>query len=123
MRISDWSSDVCSSDLVPSEIRPRDRAMADRVAARLADSFRDPLSVRELAVQASVSVSKLSRTFKAVHRVTLSEYVLAARMRPSTALTRAAQLSVTQVAYDVGYDHARTFSTESRRHHGLSPTP
>src|SRR3546814_19490230 len=59
---------------VPSEIRPRDRAMADRVAARLADSFRDPLSVRELAVQASVSVSKLSRTFKAVHGVTLSEY-------------------------------------------------
>src|SRR3546814_2581136 len=27
MRISDWSSDVCSSDLQPGVLRPRDQAM------------------------------------------------------------------------------------------------
>ena len=103
------------------EVRPRDRAMADRVAARLADTFRNPPSVRELAGQAGVSVSKLSRTFKAVHGATLSEYLLSLRMRHAMALIRAAQLPVTQVAFEVGYDHAGNFSTAFRRHYGVSP--
>lgn len=103
------------------EIRPRDRAIADRVAARLADDFRDPPSVRELAGQAGVSVSKLSRLFKAVHGATLSEYLLAVRMRHAMALIRAARLPVTQVAFEVGYDHAGNFSTAFRRHYGVSP--
>nr|WP_255592845.1 helix-turn-helix transcriptional regulator [Bordetella sp. BOR01] len=95
--------------------------MADRVAARLADTFRDPPSVRELAGQAGVSVSKLSRTFKAVHGATLSEYLLSIRMRHAMVLIRAAQLPVTQVAFEVGYDHAGNFSTAFRRHYGVSP--
>lgn len=103
------------------EIRPRDRAIADRVAARLADAFRDPPGVRELAGQAGVSVSKLSRIFKAVHGATLSEYLLALRMRHAMALIRGARLPVTQVAFEVGYDHAGNFSTAFRRHYGMSP--
>lgn len=103
------------------EIRPRDQAIAERAAARLADAFRDPPSVRELARQAGVSVSKLSRTFKAVHGATLSEYLLAVRMRHAMALIRAARLPVTQVAFEVGYDHAGNFSTAFRRHYGVSP--
>ncbi|CAM3856884.1 helix-turn-helix transcriptional regulator [Bordetella tumulicola] len=103
------------------EVRPRDRAMADRVAAHLDDAFRDPPSVRELADQAGVSVSKLSRTFKAVHGATLSEYLLSVRMRHAMALIRAARLPVTQVAFEVGYEHAGNFSTAFRRHYGVSP--
>ncbi|MCD0503813.1 helix-turn-helix transcriptional regulator [Bordetella petrii] len=103
------------------EIRPRDRAMAERVAALLADAFREPPSVRELAGLAGVSVSKLSRAFKAVQGVTMSEYLLAIRMRHAMALIRAARLPVTQVALEVGYEHAGNFSTAFRRHYGVSP--
>jgi len=101
--------------------RPRDRAMADRVAQRLADALRDPPSLQTLADQSGVSLSKLARTFKAVQGVTLSEYLLAVRMRHAMGLIRQARLSVTQVAMEVGYGHAGNFSTAFRRHYGMSP--
>lgn len=101
--------------------RPRDQAIAERVARRLADALREPPSLQELADQSGVSVSKLARTFKAVQGVTLSEYLLAARMRHAMALIRQARLPVTQVALEVGYDHAGNFSTAFRRHYGMSP--
>jgi len=107
-------------DADAGEIRPRDRAIAERAAARLANELREPPNVRELAAQAGVSVSKLSRTFKAVHGATIPEYLLAARMRHAMALIRA-RLPVTQVALEVGYDHAGNFSTAFRRHYGVPP--
>lgn len=103
------------------EPRPRDCAIAERAAARLAAELRDPPSVRELAGQVGVSVSKLARTFKRVQGMTLSEYLLAARMRHAMALIRQERLPVTQVALEVGYEHAGNFSTAFRRHYGMSP--
>src|SRR3546814_2148051 len=44
MRISDWSSDVCSSDLHAADLRPQRNRLA---AARLEHGFQDvPLGVR-----------------------------------------------------------------------------
>src|SRR3546814_10339012 len=42
MRISDWSSDVCSSDLLPQDdaVRPHPKRVADKIARRhLARAF------------------------------------------------------------------------------------
>lgn len=119
--LRDFFTLMLQSGDAPCDPRPRDRAIAERAAARLADALRGPPSVHELAGQAGVSVSKLERAFKAVQGVTLSEYLLAARMRHAMALIRQARLPVTQVALEVGYEHAGNFSTAFRRHYGMSP--
>ncbi|VDH07108.1 L-rhamnose operon transcriptional activator rhaR [Bordetella trematum] len=103
------------------DVRSRDRGLAEQTAARLAAAFREPPSLRELADEAGVSVSTLSRLFKRVHGVTVPEFLLRVRMRHALILIRAARLPVTQIAYEVGYDHPGNFSTAFRRHYGVAP--
>src|SRR3546814_16478523 len=48
MRISDWSSDVCSSDLLPSAGRARDRHQGKGRCMSVADIFRAEAAKRIL---------------------------------------------------------------------------
>src|SRR3546814_12340154 len=90
MRISDWSSDVCSSDLVPVEIRSKDEALeislaenaqreamhaADAIAAYRAiiDSGKD---VDDVAASFGVSPAYVRRvlTLAALHPAILTAF-------------------------------------------------
>src|SRR3546814_12260095 len=51
MRISDWSSDVCSSDLIAEAAEERERLRIHRLALRQVDPDRAPLAVAEKPAQ------------------------------------------------------------------------
>src|SRR3546814_5063882 len=53
MRISDWSSDVCSSDLLSRPLSARGRALADRAPGNAGDSRRALGGCGDLAVDAA----------------------------------------------------------------------
>src|SRR3546814_19729841 len=62
MRISDWSSDVCSSDLTPA--RPKSRATRqNRDQARTGTGFTRPTApvMREVAIGAAITVADLAQ--------------------------------------------------------------
>lgn len=102
-------------------VRPRHRALATQLAARLDAELRDPPRLDAYARKAGVSVSQLARSFKSAHGETISGYALSVRMRQAMKLLRDTQRPIGLVAFDVGYEHPGNFSTAFRRYFGMSP--
>lgn len=93
------------------------------VARYVADCMRREESPRasELAMSYGVSLSYLSRTFRARFGVTLSAFMKALQVRRAQRLLRRTQLNTTNVGYACGFGTRRNFFRAYRRMTGTSP--
>lgn len=80
-----------------------------------------PVSVPELAAMAGFSSSHFSARFRAVTGFSVVEYVKRLRMARARQLLITSELSVAEVATDVGYADPFYFSRQFRAVTGLSP--
>ncbi len=78
-------------------------------------------SCRVLARNAGTNESKLSQAFRAVYGMTVFEYVRNRRMEEARRLLRRCNMSVTEIAFEVGYEHSCNFSVAYKRHFGVTP--
>src|SRR3546814_6279660 len=141
MRISDWSSDVCSSDLNvrffasgaeaaeaglraclrgrPDEVT-REAAALDRVY-RLLEQAETPPSLDELAAAAGYSPHHFHRLFKRATGVTPAEY---ARGKRAQTMTTSLETNgrVTDAIYDAGYSGPGRFYADAKQRLGMTPS-
>lgn len=97
----------------------RMRRLLDHIDAQI-DA---PLDVAGLAAVAAFSPFHCQRQFSALFGLGLREYVQRLRlMRAGRRLAFRADASVTDIAYDGGYEHAESFSRAFRRVLGQSPS-
>src|SRR3546814_1063955 len=81
MRISDWSSDVCSSDLagrLMADEEPRIRALRDRLLAglqRIPDLYVNGSMTQRVAHNLNVSVAHIEEIGRASWRERVCQYV------------------------------------------------
>jgi len=68
-----------------------------------------------------ISENYLSRLFRQELGLTLAEYVNRYRVRVARHLLRETDLSVTEIAHQVGFDDPAYFSRVFARHAGVSP--
>src|SRR3546814_472714 len=142
MRISDWSSDVCSSDLRfyrhPEEARaagfracrrcdpdasaPRDsRLDAIRAACRLIENAEDTApTLEELGEAAGLSPFHLQRTFKAVMGITPRQYWAARRVARLKANLKAGE-GVASSLSGAGYGPSSPPSEKAGAQLGMTP--
>ena len=78
-------------------------------------------SVERLARMVGLNRNKLSYGFRHRFNVTISRYVAGERLELAWRLLEAGQLSVSQVADQVGYAHVSSFSAAFKARFGLSP--
>ncbi|SDV51250.1 helix-turn-helix transcriptional regulator [Chitinasiproducens palmae] len=103
-------------------VRPYDRRLAAQAREALDASLEEPPALAALARSVGTHPAKLMRVFKAVHGLTISEYVEAARMARAHRLLADENVSVTSVALEVGYRHPGNFATAFKRHFGILPS-
>jgi AraC-like DNA-binding protein len=77
--------------------------------------------IKDLANKACLSPSKLSSLFKEVYQTSIYQYHLQARITLAKALLLANELTVTQIAYRVGFRHHQSFIKSFIKQTGLSP--
>ena len=106
----------------PARLLARDRRIAESARALLEERFADPPGLKALARDVGTHPAKLMRLFKAVHGSTISGYLEAFRMERARQLLDQGDLPVTQIAYEVGYEHPSNFATAFKRRYGLSPS-
>ncbi len=97
----------------------------DRLAAAIRAIHQDPArawTVPDLAAAAALSRSAFFERFRRAVGVPPMEYVLAWRMALAKDLLRRGDDSVAEVAEQVGYSSASTFSVAFARHVGQPPT-
>lgn len=105
------------SDVVSASDRERLVAARDILVAE----FSSPPSLDELSRRVGMCTSKLTAGFRHTFAMSVTDFVQEQRLQTAFAMLSEGRLSVSQVAYAVGYTPAH-FSTVFRRKFGVSPT-
>jgi AraC-like DNA-binding protein len=92
-----------------------------RAVRWLRDHAAEPMRVTDLARQAGLSVSAFHRTFHAVTGSSPLQFQKQLRLQAARQLLVSGHGSVSQVAFDVGYESATQFNREYRRLFGRPP--
>jgi AraC-like DNA-binding protein len=92
-----------------------------RAVRWLRDHATEPMRVSDLADQAGLSVSAFHRTFHAVTGSSPLQFQKQLRLQAARQLLVAGTGTVSQVAFDVGYESAAQFNREYRRLFGSPP--
>jgi AraC-like DNA-binding protein len=99
-----------------------DERRLDTARHMLATNLTPPWRIRGIARAIGMSESKLKRTFKSRFGMTVFEYGLECRMRHALELLRCRRMSVSQVAFAVGYRHQTSFASAFHDFHGFLPS-
>lgn len=87
----------------------------------ITEHLAEDLSLVRLAEHVYLNPSYLSRLYKHVTGMNLSDFIESARVQRARALLQQSQLKVLDVALQVGYDSATSFSRFFKKAIGLSP--
>ena len=108
-------------DSTGARFRPGEIELVERTKTRVVARLDQIPPTAHLATELGTSSSRLMRLFKAVDGRTIGEFVTAMRMARALELMQERRLSITQIAFEVGYEHSANFSTAFRRHYGITP--
>ena len=102
--------------LHPSEIK-----RVQEVKKILVQNLIKPPSLLELARKFGVNKNKLNSDFRQVFGTSVFEYLRNCRLEYARDLLECKHMSISEVAYEVGYEHARNFTRAFKNHFGTNP--
>ncbi len=84
-------------------------------------NFAEDLSIEEIAEKLHVHPSHLMRSFKKEKGITISHYRNVRRIKEAKELILHTNLSMTEIAFMIGFNNSQYFSKFFKEHEGLSP--
>lgn len=102
--------------------RDRHHQLIAQVLRHIQSHYSEPLDVNALADIANMSQSSLHQHFKAVTNASPLQYIKAIRLHRAQHLLSDSQLSVSEAAWEVGYQSLSQFSREYKRFFGEVPS-
>ena len=100
---------------------PQEEGFVERVIRYLKMNHAGVLSIDDICRHFSCSRSHLCHSFKARTGKTVGAYLTTLRLEDAKSLLRYSALSVTEIAYSVGFGDSNYFSNVFKKHIGLSP--
>lgn len=92
-----------------------------KVKEQMLDHLETPPVIKELAVGANMSPSKLKRLFKQIFGNSIFSYYQEFRMKAAAHLLKEEKLSVSEVGYQMGFTNLSHFSRVFKEHTGMNP--
>ena len=120
LQFARWTKDIQKSGRSP-RLRSEDVERLHHAREILIQQIDNPPSLLALARQVSLDDCKLKWGFRWLFGTTVFGYLHEYRMERSRQLLAAGQMSVTEVAYTVGYSSLPSFSKAFRKRFGSSP--
>jgi AraC-like DNA-binding protein len=110
------------SDSVPARSRFQEFAVEGRVQKILQRvESGATLNIRELAVEFRLSPAYLQRLFKHQTGVSMGEWLSEQRLQRAAKLLANSYMSVKEIAYTIGYEHASSFIRAFERRFSQAP--
>ena len=106
----------------PVEVKTRDRRRAVETATWIEANSHRPIDLDAAARQAGLSPFHFLRLFSRVLGVTPHQYLVRSRLRHAANLLTGEDITVTDIAYDVGFGDLSNFVRTFHRAAGLSPS-
>jgi AraC-like DNA-binding protein len=104
------------------KLNERDRTAVRRVRDLLESDLSYDWTLAELAKQAGLSARSLNTKFRIAFGASVFEYLKCRRLEFAHETLMQRRLSVSEIAYQVGYESPANFATAFRRHFGYVPT-
>lgn len=83
--------------------------------------FRTGITLAEAAKQAGFSANAFSTQFHKIIGITFQEYIVKKRLEWSYAMLKATDLSVSQIAFDSGFNSHAHFTRSFQKYYGITP--
>nr|WP_319396159.1 AraC family transcriptional regulator [uncultured Desulfobacter sp.] len=116
---------ICTTPLSsPScmRIHRHDKKRVEGVRDLLDGNLETPPSLQQLAKAAGMSHPKLNRCFKEMYGMTVFQYLRTERLNRAKIMLQEEGYSVTETAFQVGYDSVSHFSQVYKKQFGASPS-
>jgi len=114
-----WSSLSARAELHRSGLAPWQEK---RAIEQLQSRYHENLSIADLAAEARLSPFHFIRSFKRSVGIPPHQYLTKIRLERACALLETTDLSITEVAFETGYQSPGYFASFFRRNYGLTPT-
>jgi AraC-like DNA-binding protein len=106
-----------------------ERGMSQREVERmhktrelLEENYVNPPTIGELARHIGLNEAKLMHDFKQIFGQTIFDFTQNLRMDEAKRLLETTERSITEVAFDVGYEYSSNFTTAFKRRFGITPS-
>ncbi|GAB2650325.1 helix-turn-helix transcriptional regulator [Vibrio panuliri] len=104
----------------PSEESNSEIQVAD-IVSYIETHLDSNLSLEQLSQQFSMSISKLQRQFKQALNITVNGYIRFRRLEIAYNHLQRGLVSITEAAYEAGYQHPANFTHAFKREFGMTP--
>ncbi len=88
----------------------------------LEEQFVSPPTIGELARHIGLNEAKLMHDFKQLFGQTIFDFTQNLRMDQAKRLLEKTERSITEIAFDVGYEYSSNFTTAFKRRFGITPS-
>ncbi len=109
-------------DCDEAELRDRDRIAVGRVRDLIESDLAREWTLSDLARTAGLGARSLNTKFRAAYGTTVFEFLKRRRFEYAHEALASRRLSVSEIAYQVGYESPANFTTAFRRHFGYVPS-
>lgn len=103
-------------------IGSRDLHCLQQARRILEEQFLAPPTISALARAVGINEAKLMHAFKQLFGQTIFDFTQALRMEMAKELLETTDRSITEIAFDVGYEYSSNFTTAFKRHFGITPS-
>ncbi len=104
----------------PLTLRSKDKAL--ELLQFLHLHFQEEITLKQLADEFNLNPSYISRIFKQHVGKTLTDYLHSLRVGMATSLLATTTMSIVDITFEVGFEHARTFTRVFKELQGITPT-
>lgn len=99
----------------------RDHKKIAMVKGIIDQNVRNTPDIESISKAIGVSVSKLMKSFREIEKRTVGDYITEQKMLLAAKMLREGRLTISEVAYECGYEHPSNFTTAFKRFYGSPP--
>ena len=103
------------------DVDPDERALVRKTCAYMYQHMEEKLSLDDIAIQVGSNRSSLAAIFKQVMGQSVFEWLRTQRMLKAKKLLLNSNLSIQQIAFEVGYEYSANFANTYKRQFNISP--
>ncbi|MCM3629461.1 AraC family transcriptional regulator [Paenibacillus glycanilyticus] len=119
-----WLILISHISLSSEESSKHNRREQERLQLMLSfihQNYTNPITLKEIADVAHLSVSECTRSFKKSIHVTPYDYLVKYRIKKSCDLLESTDKAITEIAQRVGFNHVNHFIQSFKKHRDLTP--
>lgn len=119
-----WFILISNLSLPQEEVPKHAKRQQERLQLMLSfihQNYSSPITLREIADTAHLSISECTRSFKKTIHMTPYEYLIKYRIKKSCELLVSSEDTITEIAHKVGFNHVNHFIQSFKKDQGKTP--